>query len=194
MKNYTFKVSPTPSGLEDNQKFNKELIQEHLSQPKATEPDAMQKPCPPKIPKPTPPFAPCPPQGPLPVPPMPIPCPPFSPTPVPPQMPCPPMGPIPPMLPYPPSPMPSYPISPGYSQPQCPAAYAVPPFTCPYFRLAHAYVPWQNYNVIYNPAEALDKGTLFPELSMPQGRYGPCEGPQPCRLMTPWGGVPCGNN
>ncbi len=60
------------------------------------------------------------------------------------------------------------------------------------FRLAHAYVPWQFYNVVYEPAEALANGTLFPELNMPQGVYGPCEGPAPCRLVFPGGGVPCG--
>lgn len=39
------------------------------------------------------------------------------------------------------------------------------------FRLAHAYVPWQYYNVIYSPQEALQKGTVFPELDMPKGTY-----------------------
>ncbi|MDU2065042.1 MAG: spore coat associated protein CotJA [Sporomusaceae bacterium] len=32
------------------------------------------------------------------------------------------------------------------------------------FVLAHAYVPWQFYKRAYKPAEALCKGTLFPEL------------------------------
>lgn len=34
-------------------------------------------------------------------------------------------------------------------------------------RLAQAYVPWQRYGVIYSPPEALEKGTLFPELYFP---------------------------
>ncbi|MFW5999303.1 MAG: spore coat associated protein CotJA [Halanaerobiaceae bacterium] len=34
-------------------------------------------------------------------------------------------------------------------------------------RLAHAYVPFQQYTDNYNPAEALNRGTLFPELYMP---------------------------
>lgn len=35
------------------------------------------------------------------------------------------------------------------------------------FKLAHAYVPFQVMNKVYNPREALCKGTLFPELYMP---------------------------
>lgn len=31
-------------------------------------------------------------------------------------------------------------------------------------RLAHSYVPWQFYRQAFSPQEALDKGTLFPEL------------------------------
>lgn len=34
-------------------------------------------------------------------------------------------------------------------------------------KLATAYVPWQHYGAIYSPAEALEKGTLFPELYRP---------------------------
>lgn len=30
--------------------------------------------------------------------------------------------------------------------------------------LAHAYVPWQEYEQAFTPKEALAKGTLFPEL------------------------------
>ncbi len=97
-----------------------------------------------------------------------------------PHKPCPPVGPTPspPQIPYYEQPgypqYPSYPVEPGY--PQGP------------FRLAHAYVPWQYYTVVYSPAEALQKGTLFPELYQPQGEYGPCEGPQPCRIGFPWEG------
>lgn len=34
-------------------------------------------------------------------------------------------------------------------------------------QLAQAYVPWQRYGVTYSPQEALEKGTLFPELYRP---------------------------
>lgn len=33
--------------------------------------------------------------------------------------------------------------------------------------LAHAYVPYQRFMESYTPAEALQKGTLFPDLWMP---------------------------
>ena len=41
-------------------------------------------------------------------------------------------------------------------------------------RLAHAYVPFQQYTDHFTPEEALQKGTLFPELWMPYrpGRRG----------------------
>lgn len=206
MNNYTFKVFPTQtqSGLE-----NKEAADEAVAAPPEMscpptlpcpplEPGQMQPmcpmmPCPPMAPGATPygptepwAMAPCPPlEGPM------MPCPPMEPCPMVP--PCPPMGPgatpygqMPPGMPY-------QPYAPGNFEmgyPQYPAM-AAPPFTCPYFRLAHAYVPWQYFNVIYSPAEGHAKGTIFPELFMPQGQYGPCEGPRPCRLAF-GGGVPCG--
>lgn len=34
-------------------------------------------------------------------------------------------------------------------------------------RLAQAYVIWQKYGTIFSPAEALEKGTVFPELYSP---------------------------
>lgn len=34
-------------------------------------------------------------------------------------------------------------------------------------RLAQAYVIWQKYGPTFSPAEALEKGTLFPELYSP---------------------------
>lgn len=34
----------------------------------------------------------------------------------------------------------------------------------PPVQLAQAYVPWQRYGKTYSPGEALEKGTLFPEL------------------------------
>ncbi len=37
----------------------------------------------------------------------------------------------------------------------------------PPVRLAQAYVIWQKYGQIFSPAEALEKGTLFPELYSP---------------------------
>ncbi|WP_034634492.1 spore coat associated protein CotJA [Desulfofundulus thermocisternus] len=37
----------------------------------------------------------------------------------------------------------------------------------PPLRLARAYVPPQRYGRTYSPAEALEKGTLFPELYSP---------------------------
>lgn len=37
----------------------------------------------------------------------------------------------------------------------------------PPVRLAEAYVIWQKYGQIFSPAEALEKGTLFPELYSP---------------------------
>ena len=40
-------------------------------------------------------------------------------------------------------------------------------FMAPAARLARAYVPWQRYGATYNPQEALEKGTLFPELYRP---------------------------
>ncbi len=95
------------------------------------------------------------------------PCPPkpVMPKPEPPQIPCPepPQIPCPEMPYYQPSPMPyqpymEYPYMPEYQM--CPE------------RLAHAYVPWQYYNVIYSPGEGLEKGTIFPELFMPKGVYG----------------------
>lgn len=105
---------------------------------------------------------------------------------------CPPMGPG--TAPYGPQ-APGLPFGaygPGQHEMGCPQCPAAPPFTCPYFRLAHAYVPWQFFNVTYSPAEGHSKGTIFPELYMPQGQYGPCEGPKPCRLAF-GGGVPCGD-
>jgi hypothetical protein len=35
------------------------------------------------------------------------------------------------------------------------------------YKLARAYVPFQIMNQIYSPNEALQKGTLFPELYQP---------------------------
>ena len=38
------------------------------------------------------------------------------------------------------------------------------------FKLATAYIPFQNYSRIYIPQEALNKGTIFPELYRPYER------------------------
>lgn len=178
MNNYTFKVFPAQAepGLE-----NKEAADEAVAAPPET-------PCPPTLPCPPLesekmqsicPMPPCPPMEPVGPGAMMPPCPPMGPG-------ASPFGPMWPGMPCPPS-------APGNFEmgfPQFPAMVA-PPFTCPYFRLAHAYVPWQYFNVIYSPAEGLAKGTIFPELYMPQGKYGPCEGPKPCRLAF-GGGAPCG--
>ena len=89
---------------------------------------------------------------------------------------------------------PQYPVLPGYpEQPSQPGYPQYPVLPQSPFRLAHSYTPWQYYNVVFSLAEALDKGTLFPELYQPQGFYGPCEGPEPCHLVYPCGGVPHGN-
>lgn len=33
--------------------------------------------------------------------------------------------------------------------------------------LAMAYVPWQEWNQVYEPCQALESGTIFPELNLP---------------------------
>ncbi len=38
---------------------------------------------------------------------------------------------------------------------------------CNNWAIAMAYVPWQNMNQVYEPAQALRAGTLFPELEKP---------------------------
>lgn len=38
---------------------------------------------------------------------------------------------------------------------------------CNNWTIAMAYVPWQNMNQVYEPAQALRAGTLFPELEKP---------------------------
>lgn len=37
----------------------------------------------------------------------------------------------------------------------------------PEYKLAHAYVPYQKMCKVYEPKEAICKGTIFPELYMP---------------------------
>ncbi|MFZ5632852.1 MAG: spore coat associated protein CotJA [Bacillota bacterium] len=44
---------------------------------------------------------------------------------------------------------------------------APPGPSCPGMELATAYIPYQRYGPTYSPAEALEKGTLFPELYRP---------------------------
>ncbi len=44
--------------------------------------------------------------------------------------------------------------------------YCIPPME-PYTRLANAYIPFQIMDKVFSPAEALRKGTLFPELHDP---------------------------
>jgi len=171
LKNFTFKVIPVQPGQPNK-------VGPAPSVPTYSPPAAPQEPCPAPAPCPVAPVTPmpCPPLMPAPTP---GPCPPTLPMPCPPQTPCP----MPPMgaFPYPPCPGPS-------PYPQYPQYPVAPAYPSPPFRLAHAYVPWQFYNVVYCPTEALDKGTLFPELFQPQGIYGPCEGPQPCHTYFPKGG------
>lgn len=38
---------------------------------------------------------------------------------------------------------------------------------CSNWEIAMAYVPWQKMNQLYEPAQALRAGTLFPELEKP---------------------------
>lgn len=38
---------------------------------------------------------------------------------------------------------------------------------CKYWAVGMAYVPWQNMSELYEPAQALRAGTLFPELEKP---------------------------
>ena len=38
--------------------------------------------------------------------------------------------------------------------------------------LAYAYVPWQRWQMLYTPSDALKSGTLFEELNKPLGVYG----------------------
>lgn len=38
------------------------------------------------------------------------------------------------------------------------------------FPPAMAYVPWQNFTTVYEPDNALEVGTIFPELNKPFGR------------------------
>jgi len=119
---------------------------------------------------------------------MPCSCPPMNP--MSPQMPCPGMSAPCPGMSCPGSPCPGMP-SPYGGNNTVPGNNTVSPFMPPYFRLAHAYVPWQYINSVFPSAEALCKGTLFPELHMPQGQYGPCEGPRPCKVYF-GGGAPYG--
>ena len=107
------------------------------------------------------------------------------------------MPPFPPILPFEQMP-PFEPVAPFMPDSPFPGVFPNPGFqpiipvlpgytTTPW--LAHAYVPWQFYATSYNPTEALFNGTLFPELNMPQGEYGPCEGPKPCKMVYPRGGA-----
>lgn len=198
MSNYTFKVHPDPQGSSKNKVLNDELNnvapKDELSDKKSG------KKCPPICPPPHPPNE-APFGAPITSPPPPpiFEQPPFEGLPydlLPPFGELPPYGLLPPfeelqpfesighLLPNPPYqtpfslpvPDPIIPVLPGYT---------IKP------RLGHAYVPWQFFAETYNPDEALSKGTMFPELNQPQGAYGPCEGPKPCRLkpVHPQGGV-----
>ncbi|MBE7034521.1 MAG: spore coat associated protein CotJA [Ruminococcaceae bacterium] len=43
----------------------------------------------------------------------------------------------------------------------------------PLVRVGYAYVPVQELGELYAPEEALERGTLFPELDLPISVYGP---------------------
>jgi len=192
LNNFTFKVFPAPLGqrnrrgiqparpIESKKTSSSGTVQTNAAMRQNEEKLIVpQEPCP--VPEKPPVLPPCPPSSPMPHhPPM-----------APPMPHHPPMAPIVPGVP----PMTPYPYSPGCPQfPQTPPQYPVQPgYPCGQVRLAHACVPWQFYNVVYSPTEALDKGTMFPELFQPQGVYGPCEGPQPCHTYFPGGGVPYGS-
>lgn len=49
-----------------------------------------------------------------------------------------------------------------------PKGYGYPGYpVLPQLELATAHVPWQRFTRVYSPWEALEKGTLFPELFKP---------------------------
>lgn len=191
MNSYIFKVTPDPKGSPNNKPLAAPPPAVMPSEtPSAEAPikeeQKLTEPCPPKAPEPCPPKAPepCPPKAPEP-------CPPKAPGPCPPVMPEPLYPPIAPIAPPPPFDQPPvFPVFPEYpGQPMFPVQPGYPVYS---LRLAHSYTPWQYYNVVFSPREALSKGTMFPELYQPQGVYGPCEGPEPCKAVFPWGGVPYG--
>jgi len=157
LRNYTFKVYPEQRWADNSKASPNPFFKPKGQRPIANEPDTTQTMTPEILPIPQ---NPCinPPTigGPI--------CPPMSPPTFEPQ--------LPPLAPPCPGP-----TTPFYQQPPYPYAPVFAPLS---MRLAHAYVPWQYYNVVYGASEALEKGTLFPELCQPQGIYGPCEGPQPC--------------
>jgi len=59
----------------------------------------------------------------------------------------------------------NYPPAPNMTVPQNTEPY--PGGMMPPLRLATAYVPWQYMRRVFNPAEALARGTIFPELVSP---------------------------
>ena len=64
-------------------------------------------------------------------------------------------------------------MQPFYNDCQCPVMgmYIPPVPVMPLHpRLARAYVPFQVYQSSFSLAEALDKGTLFPDLYQPYGK------------------------
>lgn len=49
-----------------------------------------------------------------------------------------------------------------------------------YYRLGFAYVPIQQFGETYLPKDALDNGTLFPELNIPMQVFDALEGEKSC--------------
>ncbi|MEG1501069.1 MAG: spore coat associated protein CotJA [Clostridiales bacterium] len=58
------------------------------------------------------------------------------------------------------------------NQNNTPMESATEPCPC---RLGYASVPMQKAKTIYQYGTALNYGTIFPSLNMPQGKYGPME-------------------
>lgn len=58
---------------------------------------------------------------------------------------------------------------------QNPNHFACTDFSDRNFPPAMAYVPWQQFDKIYEPPKALCQGTMFPELDLPfSGKRGNC--------------------
>ncbi|MGM9681217.1 MAG: spore coat associated protein CotJA [Eubacteriales bacterium] len=53
------------------------------------------------------------------------------------------------------------------ADPNCTPSYEYPPNSCDYPSLAMAYLPYQKWGGLYEPAEALQNATLFRELNKP---------------------------
>ena len=61
-----------------------------------------------------------------------------------------------------------------YSNPPRPAVCQTEPAACSSHVLAMAYVPWQEWNSIYDSDKGFHCGTIFEDLYKPFGRSGGC--------------------